>query len=57
MQHNPVTRVSLPKVPERLPSVIPESKLKLLWSSMSATESDEGYPALRDRTLLSLLSG
>ena len=57
MQHNPMQRVQLPKIPERLPKALTEQTLARLWGQMSDDTGDNGYPVLRDKVLLGLLYG
>lgn len=56
IQHNPVLKVQLPKIPERLPQSIPANVLKKLWES-SLIEGEHAYSQLRDKALIGLLYG
>ena len=55
--HNPLQKVHLPKVPERLPKALPESAIQALWSSFAETREASGYPAVRDKAMIALLYG
>lgn len=57
IDHNPLAKVHLPKVAERLPKSIPESVIKQLWTSMENKEAVEAYGMLRDRVMVALLYG
>jgi integrase/recombinase XerC len=54
--HNPLQKVHLPKIPERLPKSLPEEAIHQLWDSLS-TEVDATYSQLRDKAILGLLYG
>ena len=54
---NPLQRVHLPKVPERLPKALPERAVQQLWHLVSAPGTEAGYPALRDQVIVALLYG
>jgi integrase/recombinase XerC len=56
VDHNPMVKVHLPKVPERLPKSIPEQSLQQLWK-LTEQSAEQGYPLSRDKALLSLLYG
>lgn len=55
--HNPLQKVHLPKIPERLPKAIPEKILQGLWTNLSARGTDFDYPKLRDQAIIALLYG
>jgi len=57
ISHNPLQKVHLPKVPERLPKALPESAIHALWSSFSETRESSGYPEIRDKAMIALLYG
>lgn len=57
ISNNPLQKVHLPKIPERLPKALPEQTIQQLWRSVSTYEDDAGYPALRDHLLIALLYG
>jgi integrase/recombinase XerC len=58
IEHNPITKVPLPKIPERLPSSIPEQALKRLWTNLeTSTDEESQYQRLRDQVILALLYG
>jgi integrase/recombinase XerC len=54
--HNPMVKVHLPKVPERLPKSVSEQALQQLWK-LTETKEGQGYALSRDKVLLSLLYG
>ena len=55
--HNPLQKVHLPKIPERLPKAIPEKILQGLWGSLSERNADFNYAKLRDQAIVALLYG
>ena len=55
--HNPLQKVHLPKIPERLPKAIPEKVLQGLWTTLSERNGDFSYPKLRDQAIIALLYG
>ena len=55
MDHNPVLKVQLPKLPDRLPKSIHAKALKQLWEMTDNEEAD--YGKLRDKALIGLLYG
>ncbi len=56
ISHNPLQKVHLPKIPDRLPKSLPEEAIHQLWNSFS-TEKSEDYGSLRDQAILGLLYG
>lgn len=58
ISHNPLQKVHLPKVPERLPKALTEGAIQQLWSSFE-DESIEARPygKLRDQAMIALLYG
>jgi integrase/recombinase XerC len=54
---NPLQKVHLPKIPDRLPKALPESVIHNLWDSITAKDGVYDYPRLRDRLILALLYG
>jgi len=57
LTHNPVIKVQLPKIPERLPKSLPQSVLQALWKSLSIRDEEKAYGSMRDQVLVSLLYG
>lgn len=57
ISHNPMVKVHLPKVPERLPKALPESALKSLWGMMEDPGQEGDVLHLRDRVMIALLYG
>jgi len=57
IDHNPILKVQLPKIPERLPKSVPESVMKKLWTSMLNMGDDPNYGQVRDLALIGLLYG
>ena len=57
ISHNPLQKVHLPKIPERLPKAIPEKVLQGLWATLSERNGDFSYPKLRDQAIVALLYG
>lgn len=57
ISHNPLQKVHLPKIPERLPKAIPEKVLQGLWASLSERNTDFNYHKLRDQSIVALLYG
>jgi integrase/recombinase XerC len=57
VQINPLQKVILPKVPERLPKVLTEKTIHQLWESATREEIPEGYKKVRDLAIISLLYG
>ena len=55
--HNPLQKVHLPKVPERLPKALPETVIQRLWVSFSNQDGGIDYKALRDQVMIALLYG
>lgn len=55
--NNPVLKIQLPKIPERLPKSIPETVLHGLWQSLERVSEDPQYPNIRDQALIGLLYG
>ena len=55
--HNPVQKIQLPKIPERLPKSLPQNVIHQLWTSMAGSEVEGHYTSLRDRALIGLLYG
>ena len=54
---NPLQKVHLPKVPERLPKALPESVIHHLWSSFAHDNESLTYSNLRDHAMIGLLYG
>ena len=57
ISHNPLQKVHLPKIPERLPKAIPEKVLQGLWATLSERNVDFNYTKLRDQAIVALLYG
>jgi integrase/recombinase XerC len=57
LANNPVLKVQLPKIPERLPKSIPQSSLHNLWNSLETGSEVIEYPLIRDQALIGLLYG
>ena len=57
IEHNPIIKVQLPKIPERLPKSIPASIVKQLWTSMTVEIENPNYTIVRDQALIGLLYG
>lgn len=55
--HNPLQKVHLPKVPERLPKALPEKVIQQLWGSLTALREVITYNGLRDQAMIALLYG
>lgn len=55
--HNPLQKVNLPKIPERLPKAIPEKTIQRLWDTFSVEMGETPYASLRDKAILALLYG
>lgn len=55
--HNPLQKVHLPKVPERLPKALPEKVIQQLWGSLTALKDGATYRGLRDQAMIALLYG
>jgi integrase/recombinase XerC len=51
IETNPVSRISSPKTAKRLPVFIEKEKMSLVFSEV---DFGEGYPGLRDRTIMEL---
>ncbi len=56
MSHNPMQKVHLPKLPERLPKSIPEEAIQQLWNSFTIDDTVD-YGIVRDKAILALLYG
>jgi integrase/recombinase XerC len=54
LTQNPMNKVSVPKAGKRLPVIVQESELKTLFEEV---DWHSGFPALRDKAVLSLLYG
>ena len=54
---NPLQKVHLPKVPERLPKALSEPVIHQLWSSFSHDKEEFTYSKLRDQAMIGLLYG
>jgi integrase/recombinase XerC len=54
---NPLLKVHLPKVSERLPKALPETVIHRLWSSFDDDNEPLTYSRLRDHTMIGLLYG
>ena len=54
---NPLQKVHLPKIPERLPKALPETVIHRLWDSLSADNEPYTYSMLRDHAMIGLLYG
>ena len=57
IDHNPVVKIQLPKIPERLPKSLPANVLEHLWETMHADPEHSGYEEVRDQALIGLLYG
>jgi integrase/recombinase XerC len=59
IDHQPLQRVSLPRLPGRLPKALPESALQRLWTpiDLEGLTDAEAYRIVRDRAVLALLYG
>ena len=59
IDHQPLQRVTLPKLPTRLPKALPESTLHRLWTpiDLDGLSDEEAYRVLRDRAIPALLYG
>jgi len=55
--HNPLQKVHLPKVPERLPKALPEKVIQQLWGSLTVLSEAITYRGLRDQAMIALLYG
>ncbi len=55
LDQNPMVRVTLPKIPERLPKSLPEKAIRQLWKE--DPEVDNTYPDIRDKAMIALLYG
>ncbi len=56
LDHNPMLKVHLPKIPARLPKSLPESAIRQLWNSLEM-RGEEASGDLRDKAMLALLYG
>jgi integrase/recombinase XerC len=56
IEHNPLQKVHLPTIPERLPKSLPEETIHQLWNSLQ-TEDIGDYSRLRDKAIIGLLYG
>lgn len=54
--HNPLQKVHLPKIPDRLPKSLPEGAIQQLWNSFKE-ENQKDYGSLRDKAIIALLYG
>jgi integrase/recombinase XerC len=57
VDHNPMVKVHLPKVPDRLPKSIAEKSLQQLWNLSGAEDDSQSFSLVRDKALLCLLYG
>lgn len=59
IDHQPLHRVPLPKLPERLPKALPQAALLRLWQGWAGDllGADGGYAPIRDRVVVALLYG
>lgn len=57
ISYNPLQKVLLPKVPERLPKVLPEKTISQLWNAMTSGEEISDYKKVRDQSIIALLYG
>lgn len=57
MVDNPLQKVHLPKVPERLPKALPEQAMAQLWDSLRQIDGGLSYSQVRDQAIISLLYG
>lgn len=55
ISHNPVLKIQLPKIPERLPSSIQANSLERLIQSLE--DGPQEVPEIRDKVIISLLYG
>ena len=56
ISHNPLQKVHLPKIPDRLPKSLPEEAIQQLWNSFNSTAGSD-YSRIRDQSILALLYG
>jgi integrase/recombinase XerC len=56
ISHNPLQRVQLPKIPERLPKSLPEQTISRLWERLNDDPSGTHHQ-IRDTTMIGLLYG
>jgi integrase/recombinase XerC len=54
LDQSPMAKIQSPKVPKKLPVFIDENRMQELFD---AVEFEEGFPGLRDRTMLELFYG
>ena len=54
---NPLQKVHLPKIPDRLPKALPETVIQRLWASFSSDIEPPTYSKLRDKAMIGLLYG
>ena len=57
IDHNPMVKVHLPKIPERLPKSIPEKSLHQLWNLGETGDVAGDFSTIRDKAMLALLYG
>jgi integrase/recombinase XerC len=57
IDYNPILKVQLPRIPERLPKSISESAVKKLWSTLLNIGDEPNYGHVRDLALIGLLYG
>lgn len=57
IRHNPLQKVHLPKVSERLPQSIPEKAMHKLWTDLQRRHEDTTYGEVRDQVIVALLYG
>lgn len=56
MAHNPMQKVHLPKIPDRLPKSLPEEAIHRLCNTLNIEETSS-YSQLRDKAIIGLLYG
>ena len=57
IEHSPVHKIQLPKIPQRLPKSLPASSVHQLWDILRESSSDLNYEGIRDQALIGLLYG
>ena len=57
VDHNPMLKVPLPKIPERLPKSVPEKVVQQLFKTSPDDSFERTYSEVRDRTMIMLLYG
>lgn len=57
ISNNPLQKIHLPKIPERLPKALSEQAIQQLWNRVSDYTDEADYPVLRDQLIIALLYG